>query len=145
MFNFEQAAKAADRAAAAGTLHEEMTAVYDVLKYKEEIQIALTNQALQRCAGPPPGHERLPFRDEHGDDYGRVEARIPKSLFFGLKHQKNFGEEGLYSDDGMKDVLKAFPQCRVTTISGKVTSGYGSKQPARNRVVFGRNTITFAT
>lgn len=148
MFDFEKAAAAAERAAAAGTLQEEMRAVYDVLRYREEIQIATTNLALARVSGPAPKHERLPLRDENGEDYGEVVARIPKGLFFGLRQQKNFGDAGLSDDSGIRDLLKAFPVCRVKTVTGKTTVAVKSDLPSRRsnrRVQFGRGTLKLAT
>lgn len=153
MFDFAKAAEAADRAAAAGTLQEEQAAVYAVLKYREEIQIALTNVALAKCSGPMPKHERLPLRDENGDDYGEVLARVPKALFFGLRNQKNFGEDGFTDDGGLKDLLKAFPACRVKTVSGRTTVGWRAKaeigkaesRNLKRRFRFDRGTLQLAT
>lgn len=55
---------------------------------------------------------------------GRVGARIPKELYFHLLGQNNFGKAGLDSEDGIKDVLKAFPACRVKEVSGNIQSGF---------------------
>lgn len=153
-FDFAAAADAAERAANSPEGQAERAAVYAILHHLEEIQIALANQALQRCSGPPPGHERLPLRAE-GDDFGRVEARIPKALFFGLMQQKNFGYAGLTDSSGVKDLLKAYPQCRVKTVSGKTTVGYtgesaklkaqSSNVRTRGRVYFAPGTLQLAT
>lgn len=143
-FDFEAAAQAMDRASAAGSLEEEQRNVFLVLKYKEEIQVALTNQALNRYAGPMPGHERLPLRDETGTDYGEIVARVPKTLYYGLLNQKNFGEAGFDAADGIKDLLKIHPQCRTKTVSGKTTVGWRAVQTPR-RVTFGRGTLQLAT
>lgn len=140
-----QAAAQCDRAAAAIGSEQELAEVMRVLQYREEIAIAETNARIGAVAKTSMRQkELLPLRDE-GDDFGRVEARIPRDLFFGLRQQKNFGEEGFFSDDGMKDFAKEYPQFMVKTVSGKLTVGYASKA-GRNtsRVRFGRGTMTFA-
>jgi hypothetical protein len=144
-FNFEKAAQAMDRAAAAGSLQEEQAAVFDALRYKEEIQIALCNRALARCGGPLPLTTRLPIKDENGEDCARVEARVPKLLYHGLRNQKNFGEDGFTDDSGMKDFLKSYPQCRVKTVTGKTTVGYTGKSQNQPAAIFGRGTLELAT
>lgn len=144
MLNFEAAAAAAERAANARNADEERDAVYSILKHKEEIQIATTNMAVNRLSGPLPGSDRLPLMED-GHEFGRVVARVPKALYFGLMHQKNFGHDGFCSDEGIKDLHKAFPCTRVNTVSGKIVSGYGTKSAPRRRVNFGRGTMQFAT
>jgi len=142
------AADACDRAAAARDPEEQARAVMAVWAHKETIQLALIARQMQRVAATPRGRERLPLRAE-GDDYGRVEARIPKRLFFHLQQQRNFGWDGFCDHGGMKDFLKAYPQCKVETVSGRVVSGPGSKPAprsrARPRVHFGPNTLNLAT
>jgi hypothetical protein len=39
-------------------------------------------------------------------------------------NRPGFGYEGLTSDEGMRDILRDNPQCRVRTVSGKVMSGW---------------------
>lgn len=118
---FDAAAEAFERAAAAGTLDEERAQVAAILKYKEEVEIATACQRLTAYAGPPPGAERLPLRDEAGYDYGRVALRIPAKLFYGLYFDKRFGNDGLADPGVQKDIAKIHPYCRVTTVSGKTT------------------------
>jgi len=111
-----------------------LTAVQDlveVLQEQERFELAKLNMGLNGRVNVSPGGraEALPLTDD-GDEWGRVEARIPKALFFNLMQQRTagggerLGYEGLLSDDGMKDVLRDFPQCRVETVSGKIVSGY---------------------
>lgn len=136
---FEQAAAVCDRAAeAVGTEHE-MREMMQVLRHMEEIQIALTNQAIARVAQTPRVQERRALAHE-GDEFGRIEASIPKDLAFGLMNQKNFGYEGLMSDEGMRDLHKAYPFTKVKTVSGKTQVGY--RKPG---VTFGRGTLQLAT
>jgi hypothetical protein len=143
------AARAADMAANARNEQEEMAAVMAVMAEREAIQLAMMNLNLKRIAESHRDQERLPLRDGR-DDYGRVEARIPKELFFHLMHQRNVGWEGLTSDEGMRDVLKAFPACRVKTVSGKTVVGYGARGAGREArgerrgAVFGRGTLVLA-
>lgn len=134
-----EAANACDRAADAATVQEERRAVMDVIAHQEAIQIGLITAEMNRRSQTPHTTERLPLR-ESGDDIGQMEARIPKKLFFHLLQQKNFGYDGLTSDEGMRDLLKAWPSCRVKTISGKTTVGYRRKAGMN----FGRGTIEFA-
>lgn len=140
-----EAAAACDRAADARTAQEERNAVFAVMAHQETIQIGLLQAQLGRLAQTAHAHERLPLR-EGGDDVGRVESRIPKGLFFHLMKQKNFGWEGLTSDEGQRDIAKAFPFTRVKTVSGKLTvpvawRGGRARKPAVN---FGPGTLRIA-
>lgn len=136
-----RAANAADQAAEAVTPEAERAAVMAVMREKEAMQIGLMYARLKRVSENPHLQERRPLRDD-GDDIGVVEARIPAELLFRLGKQKNFGWEGVFSDEGMRDIHKAHPFTKVKTVSGKITSGYGSKRTGR--VQFGRGTMTFA-
>lgn len=129
-----EAADACDAAANAADGQAERRAMMQVIAHQEAIQIGLINARLARLSQTPHAHERLPLRDD-GDDIGRVESRIPKGLFFHLLHQKNFGWEGLTSDEGQRDIMKAHPACRVKTVSGKITSGWtGSGRRRRVKI-----------
>ena len=134
----EAAARAADMAAQAETPQEELRAVMEVLAHKEAIQIGMMSAQMARLPGASR-EERLPLR-EGGDDIGRVESRIPKKLFFHLMQQKNFGWEGLTSDEGQRDLRKTHPACFPKTVSGKIMTGY-----RKARVNFGRGTLNLAT
>jgi len=141
------AAAACDRAAAARSPEEEMHAVMAVWQHQETIRLALLARQMNRVAATHRAQDRLPLRAE-GDDFGRVEARIPKRLFFHLVQQRNFGLDGFCDTGGMQDFLKAYPQCRVNTISGRTVSGPGGQReprPARRRWHFARNTLNLAT
>lgn len=140
------AADACERAADAGSPEAQARAVMEVLAAKETIKIGLMNARLNRIATTHRGQERRPLSVD-GDDFGQVQARVPKDLLFHLSQQPNFGWDALYSDEGMKDLLKAFPQCRVETRSGKIQVGYGSRTsttPRKTAAVFGRGTLNFA-
>lgn len=141
----EAAARAAEMAANAETPQEEYRAVMAVLAHKEAIEIGMMTATMNRCSQAPRLEERLPLR-ESGDDIGRVEARIPKRLFFHLMKQKNFGWEGLTSNEGMRDLLKAYPICKVKTISGKTTVPVGANfgRGRKSSAVFGRGTLVLA-
>jgi len=96
-----------------------------VLNDRQVLNVAQQEARLDRCAAHPR-NAALPLRDE-GEDYGRVEARVPATMFFQLMQQKNFGYEGFTSDEGMRDLLRDFPQCRVKTVSGNVVGvGFGA-------------------
>lgn len=133
------AAEAAERAANSDSEEERMRAVMLVLQYKEQLKLGLLQQQMQRIAPTHRAQDRLALEVD-GDYFGRVEARVPKDLAWHLMQQKNFGQEGFYSDEGMRDLKKAYPQVRVNTISGKTV--VASRQAdARKRVVFGRGTL----
>jgi hypothetical protein len=142
-----QAAAAADRAAAATDPEEERRAVMEIMRQKEALKIGLMYAELDRISQTPHQQVRKPLADD-GDDIGVVEASIPAELFFRLGRQDNFGFDGFYSDEGMKDVLKAHPFCKVRTVTGKTVVGYTGGRAAtrgRNRVNFGRGTLNLAT
>lgn len=103
---------------------------------------ARVEKQMKRFGGNPL-REALPLRDGR-EDFAVVEAHVPAALALAVETDPNFGPGYLKDPSGMKDFLKHYPQCRVKTVSGKVQSGYGSKRPARGRVIFGRNTMTFA-
>jgi hypothetical protein len=137
-----EAAKQCDRAAAACGTPGEMVEIMRVLQHREAIQIATANAKINRVAKTSMRQkELLPLRDD-GDDFGRIEARIPKDLFYGLMQQGNFGHDGFMSDDGMRDFAKEYPQFMVKTVTGKTTAGYGTKR--KPGVTFGRGTMKFA-
>lgn len=92
------------------------------LQRREIFNLAQHEARMARCAGRPD-NQALPLTDE-GHEFGRVEARIPVALFYNLAQRDNFGWEGLQSDEGIRDILKDNPQCRVKTVSGKVQSGW---------------------
>jgi hypothetical protein len=116
----------------------------------ERLQIAAINEKMSRLSQTPRVTERLPLRDD-GHDFGRVESRIPRDLFFHLLKQKNMGWDGLASAEGQRDILKAYPACAVKTVSSQTSFGYtGSPKTASQRrsnrgVVFGRGTLNLAT
>lgn len=101
--------------------------VCQAFQNRELVRLAACEARMNRCAGRPD-NKALPFIDENGDEIGRIEARIPKDLFFNLVQKEGFGWEGATSDDGMKDILKSFPICRVETVSGKIVSGYTGRK-----------------
>jgi hypothetical protein len=138
------AAAAAEAAAVAQSPEEQAAAVARVLAHQEAIQIGLMNAQIRRVSERFQT-EALPLR-EGGDDFGQLTARIPRDLFFHFAQQRNMGWDGLYTDEGLRDVLKAFPQCRVKTVSGKTMVGSsGARSASRpTKVVFGRGTLNLA-
>jgi len=109
-----------------------ITMVPDVIKVFQQRELAelSAHQARMNRAAGRPDSEVLPLSDSEGE-FGVVEARIPKTLFFNLMARPNFGWEGLTSDEGMRDILRDNPQCRVKTVSGRVQVGW---QPTRKTV-----------
>jgi len=78
----------------------------------------------QRLAGAP-GSDRIPLLDEDGEEFGRVEARIPAALFFNM--EQRYGQEAWSEDsDLLKYALREHPQFRVNTVQpfGRVVTGY---------------------
>lgn len=96
--------------------------VVDAFHRRELLELSRHETRMARCAGRPD-HEVLPLRDSEGE-FGVVEARIPRTLFFNLMARKGFGYEGLTSDEGLRDILRDNPQCRVRTVTGKIMSGW---------------------
>ena len=96
--------------------------VVEAFQRRELVELSLHEARMSRAAGRPD-NEVLPLRDEQGE-FGVVEARIPRTLFFNLMARKGFGYEGLTSDEGMRDILRDNPQCRVRTVSGRIMSGW---------------------
>jgi hypothetical protein len=142
-----RAAQAAEQAGAAQSPEDERRAVMAVMREREAIQIGLMYARLRRMSDTPHAQQRRPLMED-GDVIGVVEARIPKELFFRLGRQENFGFDGFYSDEGMKDVLKAHPFCKVKTVSDKITvpvNGLGGRSERRSRCAFGRGTLNLAT
>ena len=140
------AARAAEMAAKAETPQQELKALMEVLAHKEEIQLGVFAAQLQGLPGSSR-EERLPLR-EGGDDIGRIESRIPKHIFFHLLQQKNFGADGLASDEGQRDLKKAYPAFFPKTVSGKttvpVTASLGGTCRRKSGVIFGRGTLNLA-
>ena len=116
-------ARAAELAATAQTPEQERAAVMEVMRQREAIAIGMMYSRIQRMSETPHRRECLPLRDE-GDDIGQVEARLPAEFVMRLAKQKNFGMEGLFSDEGMRDMLKAIPSAAVKTVSGKTVVGW---------------------
>jgi len=114
-----------------GQTPEELRALVLNLVARQRRNCAIQTQRLNSAAAG--FHEALPLNDG-SDDYGRVIARIPKTAFFQLLKQDNFGYEGMLSDEGMRDIFKAFPQCKVKTISPRIFSGTGGWEGRRQRV-----------
>lgn len=107
--------------------------VIKALESRQVFNCARQNARLARCAGNGMP-ERKPLMED-GHEWGRVEASIPRTMFFQLMQQKNFGYEGLTSEDGIKDILRDYPQCRVKTVSGKAVigvSGFGNRRSVKS-------------
>lgn len=102
----------------------------ETLQQRELVSLARHEARMRRCAGRPD-REVLPLRDAEGE-FGEIEARIPKTLFYNLLTRDNFGWDGLLSDEGMRDILRDNPQCRVKTVSGKTVVGW--RGPSRRIV-----------
>lgn len=117
---------------------EHLPEVCRVLEDRQVFNCAQHEAKVRRFGDQTPGHERLPLMDEDGYEFGRVLARIPTTEFFQLMQQKNFGYEGLNSDEGLRDLLRDRPHCRVKTVSGKTVVGYGDCPSNRQRPGRGR-------
>jgi hypothetical protein len=113
------AAEAAERVANAQTPEEQRIADMAMMRHTEALKIGLMYAQLNQVSETPHVTECLPVRDE-GDDIGVIEARIPAELFYRLCQQKNFGQEGFYSAEGIRDIQKAHPFTKVKTVSGKL-------------------------
>jgi hypothetical protein len=97
----------------------------NIFRSKRFFAMARHKAMVDTCTSLPHS-KRLPIRMD-GEDVGVVQYQIPKKAFFELRQRANFGEDGLCDEGGIKDLLRAYPQFKVTTVSGKITSGYGGK------------------
>lgn len=139
------AAEACMQAADAADVQTERRAAFEIAQHQETIRLGLIRARHERLSQTPHVCQRLPLRID-GEDYGRVEARIPKEEFWHLVQQQNFGYEGFLDDGGLRDLLKTRPACRVQTISGRTTIGWRAPAaPPPRRVQFGRGTLNLAT
>lgn len=143
-----QAANACERAATAADVQEERRAVMDVIAHEHAISVGLMQAKLAKLAAlnmTGRQEERLPLRQD-GEDWGYIESRIPADVFFHLLKQRNFGWDGLRSDDGQKELRAAYPVMSPKTISGKTVVGWKPKERrARRGVHFARGTLELAT
>lgn len=133
------AAEAVERAATATSPQEQWRADIEMMAHQETIKLGLINAAMDRFSSTPHAEEVLPLRAD-GDDFGRVRNRIPARLFFHLLQQRNFGWEGLTSEEGQRDLEKKWPVVKLKTVSGRCTVGF--RTPC---VTFGRGTLNLAT
>ena len=91
---------------------------------------------------------RRPFECRALPQGARVAARIPEQLFYNLFFKKGFGMQERLDAQNLREVTDAFPQCRVETVSDRLTVGYRSTAESgkrKARVTFGRGTMRFAT
>jgi hypothetical protein len=105
-----------------GVPRSQLPLVWQVYQELEAHRLAQLNQRINRVAAGAAG-AALPLRDG-GDEFGQMVARVPRDLYFHLLQQRNFGAEGFQSDEGVRDLLKAYPQCGVTTVTNKIQTGY---------------------
>ncbi len=91
---------------------------------------------------------RRPFECRALPKGARVAARIPEKLFFNLMHRKGFGMQERLDAQDLREVTEAFPQCRVETVSDRVTVGRGGagrkEKGKRKKFNFGAGTMEFA-
>jgi hypothetical protein len=95
----------------------------DTLRQRELAELAAHEARMRRLAGAPASN-RIPLMDEAGDEFGRVEARIPTTLFFNVGQR--YGFEAWEDDSFLKETLRDYPQFRINTVSprGKLVTGY---------------------
>lgn len=138
------AANACERVANSRTPEERRLAVLQVMQHRITLQVAGLQAGIARQGSYLPGHERKALKIE-GDEYGEVEARIPKKLFFHLVRQKNMGLDGIYSDEGMRDLKQAFPFIRTKYVSNTVSFSRGGRwSGAKSGATFGKGVLHLA-
>lgn len=141
-----EAAEVCERAAKATNQEQEMAAAYAVMQNRIVQQTLQIQSAAAKIGGLLPGHERKPLSVD-GDDIGIVEARVPAKLFYHLVQQKNFGLDGFYSDEGIRDLHKGYGFTKVKHVSAKPTFSFsrgGRWDGAKGRVNFGANVLNLA-
>lgn len=94
--------------------------------------------------------QTLPLMDGR-DDFGRVEAFIPKHRYWELR--RKYGRGIFTTDDGMKDLKRHHPEWFPETVSPRIQVGAGGKwnrvapgghSRLRRRFRFGAGTMEFA-
>jgi len=95
----------------------------EVLQDRETAQLAQHEAKMRRLAGAP-GSERIPLLDEDGEEFGRMEARIPAVLFWNQVVKR--GMECWEDEEFMRDCLRDNPQFRIKTVNprGRLVTGY---------------------
>lgn len=110
--------------------------VIETLKRDKAERVDRMNKSLRRQE--TRRHERRFLRDEKGNAYGEVVAEIPTQLYHDLRQQRDFGP-AIDSPEGVQELLKAFPACRVKSVDRKyVGVGFRGRKA---RVNFGPGTL----
>lgn len=117
--------------------------LYEAYRRMEANGLAELEQGLNRES------TRRPFECRALPQGGHVAARIPEKLFWNLWFKKGFGLQERLDAQDLREVTKMFPQCRVETVSDKLTVGYtglgrrGGRAAGMSRIKFDRD-VKFA-
>jgi hypothetical protein len=92
--------------------------VLDEVAREERERVASINRVLS--ATENRRNERTLLRDERGSAYGEVTAEIPRALYFNLAKDPRFGQAALDCPEGIAEIVKQFPACRVKNVNLKL-------------------------
>ncbi len=130
------AAKNCEKYAKAETIQEERMAMADIVASEHIINAALMAKRMKQFGGltmTGRQEERRPIQVE-GQDWAYVESRMPADIWWHLYKQKNYGWEGLKSNEGQKELRKAYPVFFPKQVSGKMQVGWTGNVSASKRV-----------
>jgi hypothetical protein len=130
------AAETCEKLAKSTSLQEERSAMAELLVKEHEIRAGLMAQKMKRLGELTlSGHEekRKPL-EQDGHAWGILESRMPADIWWHLYKQPNYGWEGLRSDEGQKELKKAYPIFFPKQVSGKITVGWRGNPTGEKRV-----------
>lgn len=108
----------------------------DVIEFLLDNEAArLTADRAALDARSTAGHEQArPLEDGNGYEFARCVARIPVNSFYHFMQRKDFGREGVMSQEGIREIVKDNPAWGVDAVSGRTTVGWepAEKQKAES-------------
>jgi hypothetical protein len=142
------AAETCERLARSSSVQEERREMAKLIIHEHTIKAGLMAQKMKQLGGLTlSGHEerRKPIQIE-GQDWAYVESRMPAEMWWHLYKQPNYGWEGLRSDEGQRELRKAYPVLFPKQVTGKISVGWRNNPMTEKKVVvkFGPNTINLA-
>lgn len=118
---------------------------------RELLQVLRDQQTFERAKeeaavmsrGQVGLREARPLHDDDVGDFAQLEATIPAKHYWMIR--RKYGAGFFRDDASMRDLRRHHPEYFTKTVSGRIQSGYGSKQQPVRRVRFGRGTLQLAT
>jgi hypothetical protein len=104
-------------------------ALIEELNNRQSARLAVANASAQRRAGSP---ERAPLIDAQGQEFGVVEASIPRESFFYWANR--LGPECWEDETFRREYLRDNAHARVRTVSARCTVRQSIAMPWRGEV-----------